>query len=98
MSTETIYEHIGYAGSILIVISLAMSSIIKLRVINLMGAITFGVYGFLIGSMPVLMTNLVITALDAWYLRKELSRREELKVIAVEIGSLPDGSLEALRR
>jgi hypothetical protein len=46
MSTETIYELIGYAGSILIVISLAMSSIIKLRVINLMGAITFGVYGF----------------------------------------------------
>lgn len=85
MSAATIYELIGYAGSILIVVSLAMSSIIRLRVINLAGALTFGFYGLLIGSTPVLVTNAVIAGLDLWYLRKELSTREKLKVIAVEV-------------
>ncbi len=81
MSASTVYELIGYAASALIVISLAMSSIIKLRVINLIGAITFTVYGFLIGSLPVALTNIIITGLDIWYLRKELATREELSVI-----------------
>ncbi|MEN8239415.1 MAG: hypothetical protein ABFR53_09465 [Actinomycetota bacterium] len=85
MSAETIYEVIGYAGSILIVISLAMSSIIRLRIINLVGAATFALYGVLIGSLPVAITNIVIAGLDIWYLRKELTTREELKVIAVGI-------------
>lgn len=85
MSTATIYELIGYAGSVLIVISLAMSSIIKLRVINLIGALTFGLYGVLIGSMPVLITNVVISGLNIWYLRKELTTRAQLNVVPVEI-------------
>lgn len=86
MSATTVYELIGYIASALIVISLAMSSIIKLRVINLVGAITFTVYGFLIGSLPVALTNIIIAGLDIWYLRKELTTREELSVIGTQPG------------
>lgn len=85
MAATTIYELIGYLASALIVISLAMSSIIKLRVINLIGAITFTVYGFLIGSLPVALTNIIITGLDIWYLRKELASREELSAIRTDL-------------
>ena len=77
MSSSTIYELIGYLASILIVISLAMSSVIRLRVVNLVGAVVFSIYGVLIGSLPVLLTNLVITGLDIFYLYRELSTRDE---------------------
>jgi hypothetical protein len=84
MSSSTIYELIGYLASILIVISLAMSSVIRLRVVNLAGAVVFSIYGALIGSLPVLITNLVITGLDVFYLYREVSTRDELGIVAVD--------------
>lgn len=84
MSTTTIYELIGYAASILIVVSLAMSSVIRLRIVNLVGALVFTLYGALIGSLPVLLTNIVIAGIDVYYLRKELTTRGQLGVVAVE--------------
>ncbi|MGI9666522.1 MAG: hypothetical protein ACR2N2_05400 [Acidimicrobiia bacterium] len=83
MSAEAIYELIGYIGSALVVISLAMSSIIRLRVLNLAGALVFTAYGFLIGSIPVIITNAIIAVLDVYYLWKEVRTREELTVIRV---------------
>ena len=41
----------------IIVVSLLMSSIIKLRWINLAGALIFCVYGFLINAAPVCASN-----------------------------------------
>ena len=55
MSADTVYELIGYLGSALIVVSLAMSSIIRLRIVNLAGAVVFSFYGVLIGSIPVIV-------------------------------------------
>jgi hypothetical protein len=84
MSSQTVYELIGYLGSALIVISLAMSSIIRLRLINLAGSLVFTLYGALIGSIPVVITNVIITGLNLWYLRKELTTRAALRVVSVE--------------
>jgi hypothetical protein len=81
MSASTVYEVVGYVASALIVLSLAMSSIIRLRIVNLVGAVIFSIYGVLIGSIPVVLTNTIITGLDIWYLRKELRTREELFII-----------------
>ncbi len=86
MSTHTLYEIIGYVGSALIVVSLAMSNIIRLRVVNLVGALVFMTYGVLIGSLPVTATNLIISGIDVWYLRKELTTLEELTVVTVRGG------------
>lgn len=41
MSTSSIFQLIGYLGSMLIVVSLAMSSVIRLRIVNLVGASVF---------------------------------------------------------
>lgn len=84
MSTSTLYELIGYAGSILVVVSLAMSSVIRLRVANLAGSIIFTLYGALIGSIPVLVTNVVIAGLNMYHLRNEFRTRDQLGVVPVE--------------
>lgn len=84
MTSQAVFEIIGYVGSVLIVASLAMSSIIRLRIVNLAGASVFAVYGALIGSAPIILTNAAITILDLWYLRRELTTREDLSVVSVE--------------
>lgn len=83
MSSEVAFELIGYLGSALVVISLAMSSIIRLRVLNLAGALVFTLYGFLIDSLPILLTNVIIAILNIYYLQRELRTRDELTVIEV---------------
>jgi hypothetical protein len=65
-------ELVGYVASLLVVLSLAMTSVVRLRTISLAGAITFVVYGLLIGSVPIVLTNGAIAVLNVWFLSKEL--------------------------
>ena len=68
---------LGYAASVLIATSLLMRSIVRLRIINLIGAATFSVYGFLIGSYPVGLLNLLTASINVVQLVR-LQRREEI--------------------
>lgn len=77
MDAAAWYEVVGYIGSGLIVVSLMMRSVLRLRAINLVGAAIFTVYGLLIGSWPVVALNGAIVLIDAWHLRGMLPRRPE---------------------
>ncbi|MFW5801021.1 MAG: hypothetical protein ACOCVC_03245 [Spirochaeta sp.] len=61
-------EWFGYLASMLVALSLTMSSIVKLRWYNLVGAGMFSTYGFIIGSLPVGLLNLFIVVTDIFYL------------------------------
>jgi len=61
-------ELIGYLGSILVAISLMMKSLLRLRVINLIGALFFTAYGVLLGAYPVAFLNGLIVCIDLYYL------------------------------
>lgn len=69
-------EILGYASSLLIAVSLMMSNIFKLRIINLVGAFIFAIYGALIGAIPVAAVNGFIAVIDVYYLW-QMSRRKE---------------------
>ena len=62
------YDWFGYVASVIVAVSLMMSSIIKLRWYNLIGAACFSIYGFLIGAMPVGVLNGFIAIADIYYL------------------------------
>jgi len=81
MSEQFLLELLGYAASILVAISLMMSSILRLRVINLIGAVTFAIYGWLIGSMPVAAVNLFIVLINIYYLQGMLRTREYFRLL-----------------
>jgi len=68
MEAKWVIEMIGYAASILIAVSLLMKSILKLRLINLVGAVVFTVYGLLIGAYAIAIVNAIIAAIDLYYL------------------------------
>ncbi len=61
-------ELIGYLGSILVAISLMMKSLLRLRIINLIGALFFTLYGVLLGAYPVAFLNGIIVCIDLYYL------------------------------
>jgi len=80
-------ELIGYAASVLVVTSLAMTSVVRLRTISLAGSITFVVYGLLIGSIPIVITNASIACLNVWFLTRELGGRRDLGAVVVPTDS-----------
>lgn len=83
METSLLYEIIGYVASVLVAISLTMSRIVRLRVVNLAGAVTFAVYGVLIGSIPVAAVNAFIVGVNLWYLARIYRSREFFRLLPV---------------
>ncbi|WP_222709919.1 hypothetical protein [Reinekea thalattae] len=61
-------EIYGYFGSALIATSLMMSNIIRLRWINLCGALVFASYGIFINAWPVALLNSFIVLIDLYHL------------------------------
>lgn len=68
MNIQTFYELLGYAGSLVILVSLVMTNVFRLRIINLIGSAALAIYGGLIGAIPVCAINAVIVGVDAWYI------------------------------
>ena len=61
-------EVIGYAGSGLVLISMLMSSVVKLRIINLAGSAIFTVYALLIRSYPTALMNVCLVGINLYHL------------------------------
>jgi hypothetical protein len=76
-------ELIGYVASALIAISMMLSSILRLRLVNLAGAAAFAVYGLLIGSVPVAVLNGLIVAVNAQYLLRMLRAKEYFHLLSL---------------
>lgn len=80
-------ELVGYLASILVVVSLAMTSVVRLRMVSLAGSVVFVAYGLLIGAPPIVGTNVAIAALNLWFLRSELGGRRNLGATVVAADS-----------
>ncbi|KYH34552.1 hypothetical protein CLTEP_14800 [Clostridium tepidiprofundi DSM 19306] len=76
-------EWLGYLASVVVLISLLMSSIIKLRWINLVGSSLFSLYGFLIGALPVGFMNFGIALINVYYLVKMYNSKEYFEILPV---------------
>ena len=76
-------ETLGYVASLLVAVSLMLRSVAKLRVVNLLGALCFAIYGFLIHSWPVAGMNAFIVGINLYHLNKLLRAKAEFTVIEV---------------
>lgn len=75
---------LGYFASGVIAISMTMSSIVKFRVINLLGATSFSIYGFLIGAIPVGVLNAFIASVDIYFLYSIYSYKDVFETLEVK--------------
>jgi hypothetical protein len=79
-------EVFGTVASLVIALSLMMKNLKRLRLINLAGSLLFAVYGFGIGSLPVLLVNAFIVAIDLWYLVRMRTDRAAFSLLHIGSG------------
>ena len=65
-------EMIGYLGSILVVVSMLMSSVLKLRIINSIGSCIFAIYALIIHSYPTALMNFCLVMINFYNMAKLL--------------------------
>jgi len=78
---------VGYTASAIIALSMMMTSIVKFRWINLFGAGTFAIYGFLIGAFPVMLLNGLIFSADLYFLYRIYTKSQLFDTLEVSAGN-----------
>ncbi len=81
MNQSTIIELIGYFGSLLVVISMLMTSVIKLRIINTIGSVIFAGYAFIIHSYPTAFMNLFLVGINVYNLVKLMQNDKHYQLV-----------------
>lgn len=81
MDKVMMLELFGYVGSVLVVVSLLMTSVIKLRVLNLAGSIISGTYALIISSFPLVLMNGCLIIINVYNLYKLLNSKQEYELI-----------------
>ena len=70
MDHKMLIECIGYAGSLLVLASMLMTSVFKLRVINTIGSLIFTIYALIIHSYPTALMNACLVLINLRFLWK----------------------------
>ena len=81
---DFIIELIGYLGSILVLVSMLMSSVIKLRIINTVGSIIFTFYAFAIQTYPTAILNVILVGVNIYNIVKLLKYTKQYDLIEVK--------------
>jgi len=84
METHFLLELLGYLASGLIVIAMMMSSILWLRMINMVGAAAFAVYGSLIHAYPVALLNTFVVMVNIYYLTRMLRAKRFFQLLKLK--------------
>lgn len=82
MNVSMLIEMVGYLGSVLVVVSMLMSSVIKLRVINTIGSGIFAVYALIIHSYPTALMNFCLVSINVYkmiYVSSSRALQESLR-------------------
>ena len=87
MNSSLFYEFIGYMGSLLVAFSLTMKSLQKLRIINMLGALVFIIYGVLIGAIPVVFLNTLILAVNVYNMWQMWQQKDYFTLMQVRADS-----------
>lgn len=71
-------EILGYIAMFLVMLSFMMKNVVRLRIINAIGCAAWILYGVMLDSNPVIITNIGILAINLGHLlRKYLNRKKK---------------------
>lgn len=68
MNFNLLLEIFGYIGSILVVVSMMMTSIKRLRILNITGSVISTTYSIIVGAWPIVVMNVSIMAINLYHL------------------------------
>ena len=66
MTLNTV-EILGYAGTALVVLSFLNRSMLKLRLLNTLGAAIITLYAFLIDAWPMVLLNALLAGINGYH-------------------------------
>lgn len=78
---HTIAPYFGYLASLLLIIALLVNNDLKFRWFNTAGNVAFIIYALIFIAVPVLITNSILLAINAYYLIKVYSNAEKFDLI-----------------
>ncbi|NBR40830.1 MAG: uroporphyrinogen decarboxylase [Alphaproteobacteria bacterium] len=68
-------EVVGYIATFLVMMSFVMKDVTRLRVINALGCVAWIVYGVMLDSYPVIVTNVGILAINSGHLLRNYFKK-----------------------
>ena len=74
---DVLLEIFGYIGTALIILSMSMKSMNKLRVLNIAGSIISVIYSLIISAWPTVILNVCLASINIYHLIK--SHYEKVK-------------------
>ena len=86
MDPKIIIEAVGYTGSLLVVVSMLMTSVKKLRIVNTTGSVIFMIYALIIHSYPTALMNLCLVIINLYRLFQLEKKERHFKLIKVRPG------------
>ncbi len=86
MTPEILIELFGYLGSTLVVVSMLMASLVKLRVINTIGSVISAIYAFIIGSFPLALMNICLIVINLYGLYRLLKTPHQYDIVPCGTG------------
>ena len=84
MSLEIILELIGYTGSLLVIVSMLMTSVVKLRIINTIGSVIFCGYALAIHSYPTAAMQVCLIIINIINLHKLNNTKKEYSAVSAK--------------
>ena len=84
MDYKTFIELVGYAGSFLVIVSMLMTSVVKLRIINTVGSVIFATYAMCIHSYPTAAMQVCLITINIVSLYKLLNIKKEYTAIKLK--------------
>ncbi len=83
MNAKFILELIGYTGSLLVIASMLMTSVVKLRIINTIGSVIFCGYALAIHSYPTAAMQVCLIIINGVNLYKLYNAKKEYSAVTV---------------
>ena len=85
MDGKIVIELIGYLGSALVVVSMLMTSVVKLRVVNTVGSAIFMAYALIIGSYPTALMNLFLIGINVYQLFRLFRNQKQYDLLETDL-------------
>ncbi|MBO4420104.1 MAG: YgjV family protein [Oscillospiraceae bacterium] len=87
MTGETILQAVGYFSTVLILISFLMTSVLKLRLVNLVGSAIFVVFAFLTKSYPTAIMNVGLCIINIYFIIRLLRSKRLTLMLPISLDS-----------
>ena len=85
MDKAMFIEIFGYIGTILVVVSMLMSSMVKLRIVSTVGSTVSGIYAMICGAFPLALMNAVIIIINIYNLIKLSKTKQENDLVEADV-------------